>query len=362
MIVEPVPTNPRSPARRALRLAGMAAPIVLFAAVAGAGVLGPRPAATPPPADPRTVAAASDGTSDQAIVAPSERPIRLADGTTTTFPATWIGFRVRTVAETRAERQAGGADGIVAVAGWFSYGSLPWTCVDTYLDPSGCEGRTLLADVDVLPTDQNGGVFGAIGAHLHPTFAQGVRAPEPAGSPSDPHREPIPVVVLGRYTDPIGEPCSPTSRDCGQAFAVERVVWVAGRPWGETLTIDPAMDVEPTLPRILRSVEVATDALGSGALPLVTSVVRRDLLPRVDAEAARALPLVKPGDEYRAVTYVRGLVFQFDASQPLYGRDPRIGWVVLTSNTGEVLARGGPGGPGAPHVGAIVTPGSKPTN
>lgn len=357
MIVEPVPTNPRSPARRAARLVAVAAPVVVFLAVVGVGLLGPRATTTPAP-DASTVASASDAASDTT----PDRPVRLADGTTTTFPATWIGFRVRSVAATRAERQAGGAAGIVAVAGYLSYGTLPWTCVDTYLDASGCDGRALLADVDVLPTAENGGVFGAIGPHLHPTFAQGVRGPVPSGSPSDPHREPIPVVVLGRYTDSVGVPCSPTSRDCGQAFAVDRVVWVAGTPWGETLTIDPALNVEPTLPRITRSVEEATDALGSGALPLVASVLRRDLLPTVDADAADALPPVEPGDEYRAVTYVRGLVFQFDASQPLYGRDPRIGWVVVKSTTGEVLARGGPEGPGAPPVGAIAAAPSAPGN
>ena len=56
------------------------------------------------------------------------------------------------------------------------------------------------------------------------------------------------------------------------------------------------------------------------------------------------------------MTYVRGLVFQFDASQPLYGRDPAIGWVVVHSITGEVLARGGPSGPGAAPVGSHVPP------
>jgi hypothetical protein len=377
MIVEPQPTSPRSPARRTLRLVGVAAPIVLLAGIVGAALLGPRPAGAPSP-DSSAVAAvsgrtrdpasdpASDRTGDErgdaATQAASDRPVVLSDGTTTTFPETWIGFRVRSVAETRAERQAGGAAGIVAVAGYFSYGSLSWTCADAYLDASGCDGRTLLADEDVLPTPENGGVFGAIGPHLHPTFAQGVRAPAPDGSPSDPHREPIPVVVLGRYTDPVGVPCSPTSRDCGQAFAVDRVVWVAGRPWGETLSVDPAMDVEPTLPRIPRALREETDAHRRSSLPLDTSVLRRDLLPVVDAAAADALPAVQPGDEYRPVTYVRGLVFQFDASQPLYGRDPQIGWVVLKLNTGEVLARGGPAGPGAPSVGAIVTPASAPTN
>ena len=349
MIVEPAPTNPRSPARRTLRLVGVAVPVVLLVGIVAAGALGPQPTpvASPGPPGPSSVA--------EGNVAETARPVVLADGTTTTFPKTWIGFRVRSVAETRAERQDGRAEGFVAVAGYLSYGTLPWTCVDTYLDEDApCDGRGLLADIDVLPTDANGGGFGAIGPHLHPTFAPGVRGPTPAGGPSQPSSEPIPVVVLGRYTDPVGVACSPTSRDCGQAFAVERVVWVAGTPWGETLSLDAAMDVEPDNPRIETTVEAAADALGSGALALRTSVVRPDLLERIEPEAAAALPALPAGDRYRPLTYVRGLVFLYDPSQPVYGRDPEIGWLVANSMTGEVLARGGPSRPGAVPVGSHV--------
>ena len=348
MIVEPAPTNPRSPVRRLLRLVGIAVPVVLLVGVVTAGALGPQ---REPDASPRPSAVAVTNPDD------GDRPAVLADGTTTTFPTTWVGFRVWSVTETRAQRQDGRAEGIQAVAGYLSYGTLPWTCVDAYLDAKApCDGRALLADVDVLPTDDNGGVFGAIGPHLHPTFAPGVRGPTPAGGPSQPRTEPIPVVVLGRYTDPVGVPCSPTSRDCGQAFAVERVVWVAGEPWGVTLSVDAAMDVEPNIPEIRATVAASTDALGRGALALRTAVVRPDVLALVDPEAAAALPPLPPGDRYRPVTYVRGLVFQFDASQPLYGRNPEIGWVVVHSITGEVLARGGPSGPGAIPVGSHVPP------
>jgi hypothetical protein len=348
MIVEPAPTNPRSPARRVLRLVGVAVPVVLLVGIVAAGALGPQPLPVAPPAS-SVVAAGPTATEPQ-------RPVVLADGTTTTFPRTWIGFRVRTVAETRAERRDGGAEGILAVAGYLSYGTLPWTCVDAYLDAAAaCEGRALLADVDVLPTDANGGVFGAIGAHLHPTFAPGVRGPTPSGGPSEPSAEPIPVVVLGRYTDPVGVPCPPTSRDCGQAFAIERVVWVAGTPWGETLSVDAAMDIRPEVAEIQARVDAATDALGRGALALRTSIVRPDLLARIEPDAAAALPPIPPGDLYRPLTYVRGLVFLYDPSQTLYGRDPEIGWLVANSVTGEVLARGGPSRPGAVPIGSSVT-------
>ena len=55
MIIEPTPTNPRSPLRRGLRVAGLVLPVVLLGAVIGAGLLGPRP--EPPPPAPSQIAA-----------------------------------------------------------------------------------------------------------------------------------------------------------------------------------------------------------------------------------------------------------------------------------------------------------------
>jgi hypothetical protein len=332
MIVEPAPTNPRSPGRRALRLVGLAAPLVLLVGIVAAGALG-RPASAPTP-HPSPVTATSP--------TPSALVALLPDGTSTPFPDGWVGLRVRTVAETQALRQAGDAEGFLAVGGYLSYGTLSPRCVDAYLDtdPAVCAGRSLFADVAVIATDATGGVFDAIGPHLHPLFADGVRAPTPGPTPGSPARGPIPVVVLGRYTDSRGVPCSPTSRDCGEAFAVERVVWVAGKPWGETLGVDAALDIEPNAPEVAATVEAASDALGQGALQLRTAVVRREVLDIVDPDAADALGPVPAGQGLRALTYVRGLVFEFDASQPLYGRDPAIGWVVVDSRTGKVLARG----------------------
>ena len=333
MIVEPVPTNPRSPRRRLLRAVGLTAPVLLLVGVVAVGAFGP------PPVDP-----ASEGASAAApLVAAGTRPPALViDGEAVSFPDTWIGLRVRGVADIRAERAAGRAQGIVAVAGYLSYGSLAWTCTDAYLDAdrSACDGRPVFAD-QPLAVDGAAGGLGAIGPHLHPAFLPGTRAPAPDDAPGSSRGEPIPVVVLGRFTDPPDRVCSPETRDCGEAFAVERVVWVAGTPWGPTLTVDPAMNVEPNIPEIARAVDEAKDALGRGAYMLATSVVWPDALGALDAEAASALPLIPPARRYRALTYVRGLVFQFDASQPVYGRDPAIGWVVLDSISGELLARGG---------------------
>ena len=148
-------------------------------------------------------------------------------------------------------------------------------------------------------------------------------------------------MVLGRFPDPADAACSPDAGGCGEAFDVERVVWVAGAPWGPILTVDPAMQIDPNVPEIARTVKAAEDTLGPGTLALAVSVVLPDSLGVLSPNAASALPLIPLEHRLRPVTYLRGLVFQFDASQPLFGRDPTIGWVVIDSITGELLAGGG---------------------
>ncbi|HEY3336479.1 MAG TPA: hypothetical protein VGK16_14695 [Candidatus Limnocylindrales bacterium] len=356
MIVEPVPTNPRSPVRRLGRVLGLTLPVVLLVGVVAIGALGPPPVerrSESPSGDPSPIA-------DE----PTRAPALVVDGKAVTFPDAWIGLRVRSIADLRAERASGRAQGVVAVAGYLSYGSLSWACTDELLDVdrAACDGRTVFAD---QPLAVGGGAGasgrGSIGPHLHPEFPPGTRAPAPDDTPGSPRHEPIPVVVLGLFTDPPGLACPPDARDCGESFAVQRVVWVAGKPWGPTLTVDPALGVDPGIPEIARTVAAGTAALGRGALPLVTSVIRPDALGTLDADAAAALPPIQPAFRLRPVTYVRGLVFQFDASQPLYGRDPAIGWVVLDSITGRLLARGGPTGPGAATVGSTVGSGGSST-
>jgi hypothetical protein len=334
MIVEPVPTNPRSPGRRAVRVLALTLPMLLLVAVVAVGALGP------PRVERGSEAPSGEATGTRETAAPA----LVGDGRTVPFPASWIGLRVRSVTGTEAERTAGRAAGILAVSGYLSYGSVAWTCMDAYLDVdrSACEGRAVLAD-QPHPVGGGAGATGlvSIGPHLHPTFLPGTRSPAPDDTPGSARGEPIPVVVLGRFIDPSGTACPPDVRDCGESFAVERVVWVAGTPWGPTLTVDPAMGVDPNIPEITSTVDDAEAALGRGAFPLAASVVRPDVLATLDPEAAAALPPIPPELRLRPVTYVRGLVFQFDASQPLYGRDPAIGWVVLDSITGRLLARGG---------------------
>ncbi len=123
MIVEPVPTNPRSPIRRLLRVLGLTAPVLLLVAVVAVGAFGPPPAAP-----------ASDAPATPDPAGPTRPPALVVDGEAVSFPETWIGLRVRGIADTRAEQAAGHAQGVIAVAGYLSYGSRSWTCNDEYLE------------------------------------------------------------------------------------------------------------------------------------------------------------------------------------------------------------------------------------
>ena len=201
---------------------------------------------------------------------------------------------------------------------------------DLDVESSACDGRATLSD---LPSSGS--------PHLHPDFAPRTRAPAADDVPGSPRHEPIPVVMLGRFPDPADAACAADVRDCDEAFEVERVVWVAGTPWGPILTVDAALQVDPNVPEIGRTVAAAEDALGPGALALAASVVRPDLLAVVDPVAGAALQVIPLEHRLRPVTYLRALVFRAEASQPLYRRDPTIGWVVLDSITGELLAGGG---------------------
>lgn len=331
MIVEPVPTTPRSPVRRGLRLAAMLAPLALLVGVVAVGALGPQPV-TPPPAP--SLAAASVAASSPVGPVPD-----LALRPAVAFPERWLGMPVADVATALSARDAGGETGLVAVAGYLSYGGVPFTCMDAYLDPEGtdCTGRTTLTTEPVAVSGQLGSGFGGIGPHLHPQFPPGTRAPAPDDTPGSRRSLPIPVVLLGSFDDPRAV----CGQRCDEAFVVSRVVWVAGDPWEVTLTVDPELKVDPNIPEIRTSIADATRRLGGSPVVLQTAVVRPDVLGEIDADAAAALPTIDPRKRLRPVTYVRGLFQDLDSSRPIDGRAPAIGWVVLDSVSGELLARGG---------------------
>ena len=186
MIVEPVPTNPRSPLRRGLRVAGIALPLVLLVGVVAAGALGPQPDAATP-GEPVAPSVARDPAT---VLRPGTlvEPVRRQPAT---FPAEIAGLRVRSVVETLAARTGDRPAGVVAVGGYLSLGALSWTCLDAYLDPPGptCIGRTLMQDW-FETWGQLGPAPAGIGTDLLPRFRpeRGARSPPPAAAGPAPRR------------------------------------------------------------------------------------------------------------------------------------------------------------------------------
>src|SRR3990172_13040852 len=107
MIVEPVPTNPRSPVRRGVRLAGVTLPLVLLVGVVAVGSLGPK-ASPPRTAGAVTPHPAAPGTA----VAPGGAPAASAAALPTEFPDQLGGLEGRGVAAAIEAGRAGGPGGV----------------------------------------------------------------------------------------------------------------------------------------------------------------------------------------------------------------------------------------------------------
>ncbi|OGO56449.1 MAG: hypothetical protein A2V85_03595 [Chloroflexi bacterium RBG_16_72_14] len=340
MIVEPVPTNPRSPVRRGVRLAGVTLPLVLLVGVVAVGSLGPK-ASPPRTAGAVTPDPAAPGTS----VAPGEAPAASAAALATEFPDQLGGLEVLGVAAAIEARRSGGLSGFVAVAGYLTIQDLPAECVDRYLGPYGafCERRVVLADVPNRPFSSSygsGSGFGGLGAHLHPTVPLGVRLPhEVVDASTGDSAAPVPVAVLGRFVadDP---PCATGGRHCGEAFVIERVSWVDGEHRYRTTIIDPALEVDVTDPSWRERRAAARAALGFDRTLLMTAYLRPATLERIDPAAAGAVHAAA-GDAPLAVWYIRAL--QHDphwARYPAGGAAPRVVWAVFDDASGTVIARG----------------------
>jgi hypothetical protein len=123
MIIEPTPTNPRSPLRRALRVAGLILPVVLLGAVIGLGALGPRP--EPPALEASPVASQlADASSLPDQTAP---PRQTPAGPLPSFPTVAADLEVLSVPA--AQPRLTGATGLpIAVAGYLSDVSGPAEC------------------------------------------------------------------------------------------------------------------------------------------------------------------------------------------------------------------------------------------
>jgi hypothetical protein len=320
MIVEPTPTNPRSPWRRALRLGGLVLPPALLAVVVGAGVLGPRPDPLPP-LDPAPPAAALPGTSPAASAVPESPAVE--DGPP--IPVQFGDLGSVSAGDLVAGRREGRAPATVAVGGYLSV-TPAGGCDDLPGGPLGpwCARDGVLADA---PWPAGGGLASRP-AHVHLTVPIGVRLPAAVerGGGGD-HR----VLAVGRFED--GAACGETGGRCDHGFIVERFAWADGVRVGLTPLVAERLDTGTRRPNpFVLAIDVAD-------LPLSAVLVWPDAIATIDPAAA-AIAAAGPANE--PVWYLRVLD---GARGP--GVERRVRWMLLAEKDLRVLGSGRPGGPTA---------------
>jgi hypothetical protein len=334
MIVEPVPTNPRGPARSALRVFAIALPAVFLLVVVGIGVLGPRaqePTPAPSPAAARTAGPSapvdSGGPVDIALAGPAPA-----------FPVAVANLRARSVADTLGAHEGGHGADVVAIAGFLRTSYDPASCPSPVhgLPAGGCEQRATLSDAPRTDAASGGGGFGV---HVHGVVPRGVEVPAAAvGAPRGPGG--LPVVVIGRF--PGSEAgCTDDFDGCEEPFVIERVAWADGERLGIEPQIADSEAAAPTDPMLADTTGSASAALGPTTTLLRVALVNAADVGGLDALAGDALG----GRAVRAGTptwYVRGLDVPYDPlPDPPYGRrPPRVRWAVIDATTWVVLARG----------------------
>jgi hypothetical protein len=321
MIVQPAPLGPRGRPRRVLGLVGLVVPVLLFAGVVAAGVLGPttRPAPSRVPASDEGVANATPTPAASLPPVAPEQPI---------FPSRIAGLEVHGVHWTLEARNRGLARGVIAVAGFLGLDTIPGECRDSRLGVFGpfCRRVAVLGEMPWYGATHSSP--DPAGFHLHPQFPVGVRIPSQASFVAmSPSTATPPVILLARFSDPRAEACVPGGRHCGQELVVERVAWVDGDEYPTTPTIDPAVDAGGTLAELRRDGAQAGTSLPAGGYPLFTALVAPATIAAVEPAAADAATgLSGP------VWLLRGLHAQGDPS--------RVDWRIVARDGLGVLAEG----------------------
>jgi hypothetical protein len=343
MIVEPTPTSPRSPWRRALRLAGIVLPVALLTGIVGAGLLGPKvegPAARSP-----RVAEATSGPSTKASgVASATGSEPAASGSpeasdaVPAFPTQFGDLPAAAPSEVRAARQAGGDLAALAVAGVLDIGPGPG-CDDLPDGPLGpwCARSGIIYD-DAAPTSGDGATFRQ---HLHVMVPVGVRLPDAVVAAAEDGTPPVRVLVVGRFAT-VG-----CAGRCDDGFVVERVAWAAGRQVGITPLLAAPLATGTKRPNPFAL------ALDAADLPLMAVLVWPDGVRDLDPAAAR---FALAGTPSEPVWYVRALD---GARGP--GMERHVRWVLLAEKDLHVIASGRPASQaqGAiTNVPAVVSPGA----
>ncbi len=325
MIVEPVGPPARGRLRRLANATALAVPILILGAVLAVGLLGrvgQEPATLPTPDDP----SGSPGMSDP-VARAAERA---------SFPAAIDGLPVRNVGATVRRQDGGLGSGIRAVRGYLSLGEIPLACADEILGPAGalCWRHGLLLDELESPWAAGAAPRMADAPVLRPQFPPAVRLPaDVAGTIAEADGRPLPVVLLGRFEEPVSGVC--LGAGCPAAFIVRGVAWYDGHVWRRPTVLQPTLDFDIVDDPWPERRAVARDALGEVERVLVIALVSPLRLATIDRVAALALP--RPAPE--RVWYVLGLEVTptADPTEPI----GTTRWVVVDDATGEVLASGG---------------------
>ena len=332
MIVEPTPTNPRSPVLRALRLAGIVLPVVLFAGVLGAGLLGPKPEPIAPDASPSPVIA--DASLLPAVPDPSAAPAAVIppSGPGPGFPTVAAGLNVLSVPE--AQKALATGDGHpLAVAGYLDGLRTADDCLAAASDTRGllsplCERRARLVVASA-------GVANPA-AHLHVRIPPGVRLPA-AFEDATPDA-PMQVVIVGRGEVP-GAPCWVATRGCGEQMTADLVAWADGGPFDPGPVFDAGLEVPPPEIAYRHLDEARSLVIGPSGTILISAVVRPATVAAIDPDAGAALAARREPEGL--VWYVRGLETAYGPGRyPVGDYPPRILWALLDETTGDPLAIG----------------------
>ncbi|MDQ1324046.1 MAG: hypothetical protein QG587_1382 [Chloroflexota bacterium] len=325
MIIEPTPTNPRSPLRRGLRAAGLVLPVVLLGAVIGAGVLGPQPEPTTPPASPIAAlptprATNPTATPEPAIVTNADDPVP---------PEEFGGLPVADIGRV-LETRAGSPPGtVVAIRGFLRVdGAAAGGCAD---EPPGslgpwCERLGILAAQP--PTSRSSSTCRIashrhLSPHLHLSIPAGVRLPQAVDAAGQVSVDDgAQVLVIGRFA-PAAATCVRAPWGCGETFVVERFAWVDGVRVGPTPLIADALQTGT------RHVSPFGMVLGAGDLPLAAVLSWPDDIARLDPDAAALAEAGRPGEP---VWYVRVL----EGSAAPGGERP-VRWMLLADRDFHVI-------------------------